>query len=235
MRFYGVPMVYDPTMLIVIPGLILALWAQFRVQSIFGRFSKVHAQRGMTAAQVAEDMLRQSGIMDVQVERVAGNLTDHYDPRTGVLSLSDTVHDSPSLAALGVAAHEVGHVLQHYDEYAPLRLRSAFVPVAQIGSYAAVPLFILGLLMSWEPVMWVGIMVFMAVVLFYLVTLPVEMNASGRAIAALETGEYLTREEIGPARKVLNAASWTYIAAALQAFLQLLRLLLIAGGGRRRN
>lgn len=224
---------FDPTMLIVLPGLLLALWAQFHVQSVFARYQKVSAQSGLTAAQVAADMLRQGNIVDVKIERIAGNLTDNYNPQTGVLSLSASVYDSSSLSALGVAAHEVGHVFQHYDEYAPLKIRSAFVPVAQIGSYAAVPLFILGLLMSWEPLMWIGIAVFMAVVLFYLVTLPVEFNASSRAIASLEAGGYLTRDETGPARKVLNAAGITYIAAALQAFLQLLRLLVLAGGRRR--
>lgn len=226
---------FDPTMLIVLPGLLLSLWAQYHVQSTFSRYSKVTAQRGLTAAEVAADMLRQSGIVDVQVERIPGNLTDNYNPQTGVLSLSASVYDSASLSALGVAAHEVGHVMQHYDEYAPLKIRSAFVPIAQLGSYAAVPLFILGMVLSVEPLMWVGIIVFMAVVLFYLVTLPVEMNASSRAVVALESGGYLTREEADPAAKVLRAAAWTYIAAALQAFLQLLRLLLLAGGGRNRR
>ena len=224
---------FDPTMLIVIPGLLLALWAQFRTQSVFSKYAKVKSQRGMSAAQVATDMLRENGITDVEVVKIGGSLTDNYNPQTNVLSLSSTVYDSTSLSALGVAAHEVGHVFQHYDQYAPLKIRSAFVPVAQLGSWAAVPLFILGLIMSWEPLMWVGIIVFMLVVLFYLVTLPVEYNASNRAIAALESGGYLTREETGPARKVLNAAGLTYVAAALQAFLQLLRLLVLAGGRRR--
>lgn len=224
---------FDPTMLIVIPGLLLALWAQYRTQSTFTKYSKVYAQSGMTAAQVATDMLRQGGVTDVAVEQISGNLTDNYNPQTNVLSLSSTVYGSTSLAALGVAAHEVGHVMQHYDGYAPLRIRSAFVPVAQLGSYAAVPLFILGLIMSWEPLMWAGIIVFMAVILFYLVTLPVEYNASSRAVVALESGGYLTREETGPAEKVLRAAGLTYIAAALQAFLQLVRLLVLAGGRRR--
>ncbi len=230
---YGYGLYFDPTMLIVLPGLLLALWAQFHVQSVFRRYSDVPSQRGWTAAQVAEDMMRQNGVMDVTVERIRGSLTDNYNPKTNVLSLSDGVYDSTSLAALGVAAHEVGHVFQHYEQYAPLKMRSAFVPVAQIGSYAAVPLFILGLIMSWEPLMWVGIAVFIAVVLFYLVTLPVEFNASSRAITSLEAGGYLTYEEARPARKVLNAAGLTYIAAALQAFLQLLRLLVLAGGRRR--
>lgn len=230
---YGYGFYFDPTMLIVLPGILLALFAQFHVQSVFARYAKVTSQKGWMAAQVAEDMLRQNGILDVTVTRVRGHLTDHYDPRTNVLALSADVYDSASLSALGVAAHEVGHVFQHYEEYAPLKLRSAFVPVAQIGSYAAVPLFILGLLFSWEPLMWIGIAVFMAVVLFYLITLPVEFNASSRAIHALEAGGYLSYEEARPARKVLNAAGITYIAAALQAMLQLVRLLILSGGRRR--
>lgn len=230
---YGYGYYFDPTMLIVIPGLLLALWAQYRVQSTFAKYQKIQARSGLTAAQVAQDILRQSGITDVTVQRIGGSLTDNYDPRKGVVSLSASVYDSTSLAALGVAAHEVGHVLQHYDQYVPMRLRSAFVPIAQIGSYAAFPLFLLGLIASWEPVMWAGIIVFMGVVLFYLVTLPVEYNASGRALAALESGGYLVPGEVDGARRVLNAAGWTYIAAALQAFLQLLRLLLLAGNRRR--
>lgn len=230
---YSRGLYYDPTMLIVLPGLILAIWAQMRVQIVFRRYAKVPSAKGWTAAQVVRDMLEQNGILDVSVSRVHGSLTDNYNPQTNVLCLSDDVFDSTSLAALGVAAHEVGHVLQHYDQYAPLKIRSGFVPVAQIGSYAAVPLFILGLLMSWEVLMWIGVFVFLAVVLFYVVTLPVEFNASNRAIAALEAGGYLTYEEARPARKVLNAAGMTYIAVALQAFLQLLRLLLLAGGRRR--
>ncbi len=230
---YGFGYYFDPTMLIVLPGLLLALWAQYRVQSVFRKYAEVPSQRGWTAAQVAEDMMKQNGIMDVVVERIAGNLTDNYNPKNNVLSLSAGVYDSTSLAALGVAAHEVGHVMQHYEQYAPLRIRSAFVPIAQLGSYAAVPLFILGLIMSWEPLMWIGIAVFIGVLLFYLVTLPVEFNASSRAIASLESGGYLSREESEPARKVLNAAGLTYIAAALQAFLQLVRLLALSGGRRR--
>lgn len=232
---YGSYYYFDPTMLIVLPGLILALWAQHHTQSVFSKYAKVPAQSGLTAAQVATDMLLQEGIQDVTVQRIAGNLTDNYNPQTNVLSLSASVYDSTSLSALGVAAHEVGHAIQHYDQYSPLRIRSMFVPVAQVGSYAAWPLFLLGMILSWEPLIWAGIIVFIAVLLFYLVTLPVEYNASSRAIAALESGGYLTREETEPARKVLNAAGLTYIAAALQAFLQLLRLLVMAGGRRRRD
>lgn len=226
---------YDSTMWIVLPGLLLALWAQFRVQSVFARYAKVPSSRGWTASQVAEDILRQHDITDVTIKRIPGSLTDNYDPRHNVLSLSEDVHDSDSIAALGVAAHEVGHILQHYDAYMPLRLRSAFVPVAQIGSYAAVPLFIIGIALSAQPLVWAGIAVFLVVVLFYLITLPVEFNASSRAVIALEAGGYLTYEEARPARKVLNAAGLTYIAAALQAFLQLVRLLMLSRGGRRRD
>ncbi|MCL1963792.1 MAG: zinc metallopeptidase [Firmicutes bacterium] len=225
----------DSTMLLVLPGLLFALWAQFHVQSVFRRYQNVQSSRGFTAAQVAVSMLKENGITDIAVERVPGTLSDHYDPRTHTLRLSEGVYGSSSLAALGVAAHEVGHVLQHHDEYIPLKLRSAFVPVAQVGSYAAVPLFFLGLFMSWESLLWIGIGVFTAVVLFYLITLPVEYNASSRAIASLEAGGYLTYEEARPARKVLNAAGLTYVAAALQAALQLLRLLALSGGHRRRD
>ena len=230
----GYGLYYDPTMLIILPGLLIALWAQHHVRSVFRRYSKVPAQKGWTAAQVAQHMLTENGIVDVTIQRVGGNLSDNYDPRNNVLSLSRDVHDSTSLAALGVAAHEVGHVFQHYEEYVPLKVRSAFVPLAQVGSYAAVPLFILGLVLSMESLIWIGIGVFVAVVLFYLVTLPVEFNASTRAIVALESGGYLTREEAQPARKVLNAAGLTYVAAALQAMLQLARLLVLSGNRRRK-
>ncbi|MDR0896639.1 MAG: zinc metallopeptidase [Oscillospiraceae bacterium] len=232
---YGFGYYLDPTMLIVLPGLLLAMWAQWRISATFRKYAQVNAQRGLPAAEVARELLAQSGITDVEVTRVRGHLTDHFDPRTNTLALSDGVYGSASLAALGIAAHEVGHVVQQQEGYAPLRLRAAFVPVASVASHAAVPLFFLGLIMSWQPLMWIGIGVFMAVVLFYLVTLPVEFNASSRAIAALESGGFLTYEEARPAKKVLSAAGLTYVAAALQAFLQLLRLLVIAGGRRRRD
>lgn len=224
----------DPTMLIVLPGLLLALWAQFRVSATFSKYSTVISQGGWTAAQVAGDMMRQNGVTNVPVERVRGELTDHFDPRTNTLRLSEAVYDSASLSALGVAAHEVGHVLQRKEGYAPLRIRERIVPVAQIGSTAAIPLFILGLILSWEPLMWIGIIAYLCAVAFYLVTLPVEYNASNRAIAALEAGGYLSYEEARPARKVLNAAAFTYVAAALQAMLMLVRLLVLSGS-RRRN
>ena len=224
---------FDPTMLLILPALLLAMWAQFRVQSTFRKYSDVPSAQGWTAAEMAADLLARNGLGDVRVERVRGSLTDHYDPRTNTLRLSDTVYDSTSLAALGVAAHECGHAMQEAEGYKPLRIREKIVPVAQIGSWAAMPLFVLGLVMSWEPLLTAGIIVFSLVVAFYLVTLPVEFDASGRALEQLEGGGYLSSAETDDAGRVLRAAALTYVAAALQAVLQLLRLLVLAGGNRR--
>ena len=224
---------YDPTMLLVLPALLLALWAQFRVQSTFRKYSRVQSQQGWTAAQMAADLLERSGLSDVRIERVRGSLTDHYDPRDNTLRLSETVYDSSSIAALGVAAHECGHAMQEAEGYRPLRIRSKVAPIAQLGSWAAVPLFMLGLFMSWQPLVTAGVVVFTLVVAFYLVTLPVEFDASGRALEQLEGGGYLTTAETDDAGRVLRAAALTDVAAALQAVLQLVRLLLIAGGNRR--
>lgn len=163
---------FDPTMLLILPALLLAMWAQFRVQSTFRKYSDVPSAQGWTAAEMAADLLARNGLGDVRVERVRGSLTDHYDPRTNTLRLSDTVYGSTSLAALGVAAHECGHAMQEAEGYKPLRIREKIVPVAQIGSWAAMPLFVLGLVMSWEPLLTAGIIVFSLVVAFYLVTLP---------------------------------------------------------------
>lgn len=224
---------FDPTMLLILPALLLAMWAQFRVQSTFRKYSDVPSAQGWTAAEMAADLLARNGLGDVRVERVRGSLTDHYDPRTNTLRLSDTVYGSTSLAALGVAAHECGHAMQEAEGYKPLRIREQIVPVAQIGSWAAMPLFVLGLVMSWEPLLTAGIIVFSLVVAFYLVTLPVEFDASGRALEQLEGGGYLSSAETDDAGRVLRAAALTYVAAALQAVLQLLRLLVLAGGNRR--
>ena len=212
---------YDPTMLLILPALLLAIWAQVRVNSTFHKYSQVPSLRGWTAAQLAEDLLAKNGINDVRVEHVRGSLTDHYA--------------STSIAALGIAAHECGHAIQDAEGYAPLRTRQNVAPIAQLGSFAAVPLFVLGLLMSWRPLLLAGIAVFTLVVAFYLITLPVEYNASNRALAALESGGYLDWQETDGARKVLRAAGLTYVAAALQAILQLLRLLLIFGGRQHRD
>ena len=224
------PFFYDWTYILLIPALILSMWAQFRVSSTFNRFSKVRASSGMTATQMAEQLLHAEGVYDVSVERTRGNLTDHYDPRNMVLRLSDSTANSTSVAALGVAAHEAGHVLQHRDGYAPLMLRTAAVPVVNIGSNLSWPLFLVGLIFSWEPLLYAGIALFALAVLFALITLPVEFNASKRALAALETNGYLQPgEEMRGAKKVLSAAAMTYVASAFMAIMQLLRLLAIAG------
>ena len=227
------PFFYDWTYLLLIPALLLSLWAQFRVSSTFNRFSKVRASSGMTATQMAEQLLHAEGVYDVSVERTRGNLTDHYDPKNMVLRLSDSTANSTSVAALGVAAHEAGHVLQHRDGYAPLMLRTAAVPVVNIGSNLSWPLFLVGLIFSWEPLVYAGIALFALAVLFALITLPVEFNASKRALAALETNGYLQPgEEMRGAKKVLSAAAMTYVASAFMAIMQLLRLLAIAGSRR---
>ena len=224
------PFFYDWTYILLIPALILSMWAQFRVSSTFSRFSKVRASSGMTATQMAEQLLHAEGVYDVSVERTRGNLTDHYDPKNMVLRLSDSTANSTSVAALGVAAHEAGHVLQHRDGYAPLMLRTAAVPVVNIGSNLSWPLFLAGLIFSWEPLLYAGIALFALAVLFALITLPVEFNASKRALAALETNGYLQPgEEMRGAKKVLSAAAMTYVASAFMAIMQLLRLLAIAG------
>mgnify|MGYP000383248320 FL=1 len=224
------PFFYDWTYILLIPALILSMWAQFRVSSTFSRFSKVRASSGMTATQMAEQLLHAEGVYDVSVERTRGNLTDHYDPKNMVLRLSDSTANSTSVAALGVAAHEAGHVLQHRDGYAPLMLRTAAVPVVNIGSNLSWPLFLVGLIFSWEPLLYAGIALFALEVLFALITLPVEFNASKRALAALEANGYLQPgEEMRGARKVLSAAAMTYVASAFMAIMQLLRLLAIAG------
>lgn len=225
---------YDWTMMILIPGILLSLWAQSRVKSAFSKYSRVAARCGMTGAQVAEHMLHSEGIYDVRIELTSGHLSDHYDPSSRTLRLSPGVANSTSLAALGVAAHETGHALQHRDSYAPLVLRTAVVPTVNIGSNLSWPLVLVGMIFSWSPLINIGILLFSLTVLFTLITLPVEFNASSRAVAALGNGGYLTADEVPGTKSVLNAAAMTYVAAALNAILQLLRLLVLTGG-RRRN
>lgn len=219
---------WDWTMIIVIPGLLLGLWAQMRVSSAFKKYSAVHAHNGMSAEEVARSMLNRSGCGEVSVRTVSGNLTDHYDPRNNTLRLSDGVYGSTSVAAIGVAAHECGHAMQQHEGYAPLKLRSALVPVVNLGSNLYFPIFLLGLVFSWEPLLYVGIACFALTLVFALVTLPVEFNASGRALSVLEEQGYLSRDEMDGARAVLNAAAMTYVAAAISSLLQLVRLLIIA-------
>ena len=223
---------YDPTYFLLIPGILLALFAQFKVSSAFNHWKQVASRSGMTGAQMARQILDSNGCRDVKIEYVNGSLTDHYDPISGVLRLSSEVYGSRSIAALGVAAHEAGHAIQDAQDYAPMRIRANLVPVANIGSQAAVPLFMLGLIMSWEPLLKIGIFAFAFSVLFYLVTLPVEFNASSRAVAVLSSG-YLAEDEVRGVKAVLSAAALTYVASALQAILQLLRLVLLAN--RRRD
>ena len=219
---------WDWTMILVIPGLLLGLWAQMRVSSAFKKYSAVHARNGMSAEEVARSMLNRADCGDVSVRSVSGNLTDHYDPRNNTLRLSDGVYGSTSVAAIGVAAHECGHAMQQHEGYAPLKLRSALVPVVNLGSNLYFPIFLLGLLFSWEPLIYVGIACFALTLVFSLVTLPVEFNASGRALRVLDQQGYLSSEEMDGARAVLNAAAMTYVAAAISSLLQLVRLLIIA-------
>ena len=223
---------YDPTYFLLIPGILLALFAQFKVTSAFNHWKQVASRSGMTGAQMARQILDGNGCRDVRIEAVRGSLTDHYDPENGVLRLSSEVYGSRSIAALGVAAHEAGHAIQDAQDYAPMRIRANLVPAANIGSRAAIPLFMLGIFMSWEPLLKIGIFAFAFSVLFYLVTLPVEFNASRRAVAVLSSG-YLAEDEIKGVKAVLSAAALTYVASALQAVLQLLRLVLLAN--RRRD
>lgn len=223
---------YDPTMVILIPALLLAFYAQSRVRSTFARYSRVTLARPITGSQAARQILDDAGLSDVSIERIGGQLGDHYDPRKRVLRLSGEVYDHPSVAAVGVAAHEAGHAIQHQHGYVPLAFRNAIVPVAQFGSNAAFILFLAGFFFQVTGLMDLGILLFGAAVLFQVVTLPVEYNASGRALAILAgNGIVNTREREG-VREVLNAAALTYLAAALMAVLQLARLLILRGNRR---
>lgn len=223
---------FDWTYLLVIPGLLLGMWAQAQVSSAFNRYSRVSTRLGRPASEVAADLLHRNGNDAVSVQRTSGQLTDHYDPATETLRLSDGVYGSNSVAALGVAAHEAGHAMQKMENYAPLKLRTAAVPVVNIGSSAAIPLFMLGLIFSWKPLVTIGIVAFSLSVLFALVTLPVEFDASRRAVRMLQDGGYVTSEELTGVQRVLRAAALTYVASAVTSLLSLLRLLIIA---RNRN
>lgn len=223
---------WDWTMILVIPGLLLGIWAQYRVSATFRKYSAVSARGGQTAQSVARMLLNHGGCGEVSIREIGGNLTDHYDPRNNTLSLSNSVYGSSSVAAIGVAAHECGHAMQQQEGYGPLKLRSLLVPVVNLGSQLYFPIFLLGLLFSWEPLVTVGIACFALTLLFALVTLPVEFNASSRAIRALDEGGYLTGEELDGAKAVLNAAAMTYVASAISSLLQLVRLLVISRNRR---
>lgn len=225
---------FDPTMILLVPALLLSFWAQMRVKSTFDRFSRVRPRGGVTGAQVARMLLDRFGLSSVPVNRVPGNLTDHYDPRDRTLSLSDSVYSSSSIAAVGVAAHEVGHAIQHSEGYAPLMFRNRMAPAVGLVSNMAIPLFFLGFLMRGQFLMNLGIVLFLGAIVFHLVTLPVEYNASSRAITILNGTGALAQDELNGARSVLNAAAWTYVAAALMSVLQLVRLLVLMSSSRDR-
>ncbi|MDI6604650.1 MAG: zinc metallopeptidase [Thermoanaerobacteraceae bacterium] len=220
-------MFLDTTILLLIPAMIFAMYAQAKVQSTYGKYSHVKNSYGYKAYEVARKLLDGAGLYNVRIERIPGNLTDHYDPRSRVLRLSETVYDSESIAAIGVAAHETGHAIQHAEGYIPLSVRNSLVPVANLGSTLAWPLVVIGFIIGLTNLINIGIILFSAAVIFQVITLPVEFNASNRAIHLLQTNGLFTREEIVPAQQVLRAAALTYVAAALVSIMQLIRLLIL--------
>lgn len=229
------PMYYDPTYILIIIGMLLSMIASSRVKTTYAKYNRVRNHAGVTGQMAAQQILRQAGIYDVQVQRVSGELTDHYDPRNKVLRLSDATYGSTSVAALGVAAHECGHAIQHATNYLPLSIRGALVPVANFGAQISWPLILIGLFMRGDMSAFLinaGIILFIFAVAFQIVTLPVEFNASSRALRILQGSGLLYEEEVGQARKVLGAAALTYVAGAASAILQLLRLLILTRGRR---
>ena len=233
---YGYGFFWDPTYFLVLIGVIICSIASAKVRSTYNRYNRVRSSSGMTGAQAAERILRAAGITDVSIRHVSGSLSDHYDPRTKTVNLSDTVYGSQSVAAIGVAAQECGHVMEHAHGYFPLTFRSALVPVANIGSTLAWPMILIGLFFSGKSsslFIQFGILLFSLAVLFQLVTLPVEFNASRRALASVEQLGLLSSDEIPKTRRVLSAAALTYVASAAAAILQLLRLILLFGGRDR--
>ena len=234
--YYGYGFGYgllDPTMILVYIGVILTMWASSRVNTTFRRYAKVRSMTGITGAEAAKKLLHSQGIYDVTVQSVRGQLTDHYDPRTKTVNLSEDVYGETSVAALGVAAHECGHAIQDNVGYFPLRLRAAFVPVANLGSKLSMPLILVGILIGLTPFVEIGIWMFVLAVLFQVITLPVEFNASSRAVKLLDDVGILQGQEVDETRKVLGAAALTYVAAVAASVLQLLRLIMIFG--RRRG
>lgn len=227
---------WDPTYILVVIGAVICMIASARVKGTFNKYSQLRSMSGMNGAQVAQRVLQAAGIYDVQVRHVSGSLTDHYDPRTKTVNLSDPVYNATSVAALGVAAHECGHAIQHAKSYAPLSIRSALVPIANFGSMLAWPVILIGLLFNTRSsglIIDIGILLFSAAVLFQLVTLPVEFDASRRALVMLRTRGILADDELRYTRRVLKSAALTYVASAAAAILQLLRIILITNGRRR--
>ena len=223
---------FDPTMLIVLPALIFSLWAQINVKNTYSKYSKQITSRHVTGYHAARRILDANGLQDVRIERTPGELTDHYDPRENVIRLSNAVYDSPSAAAVGVAAHEAGHAVQYATKYAPIKLRTAIIPITRFGSAAALPLFIIGMFAALPALMYVGIAFYSVALLFQLITLPVEFNASKRAMTALRESAFLSDSDLRASRRVLTAAALTYVAALASSLLTLLRLLVLAN--RRR-
>ena len=227
---------WDPTYILVVIGAVICMIASARVKGTFNKYSQLSSMSGLNGAQVAQRVLQAAGIYDVQVRHVSGSLTDHYDPRTKTVNLSDPVYNATSVAALGVAAHECGHAIQHAKSYAPLSIRSALVPIANFGSMLAWPVILIGLLFNTRSsglIIDIGILLFSAAVLFQLVTLPVEFDASRRALVMLRTQGILADDELRYTRRVLKSAALTYVASAAAAILQLLRIILITNGRRR--
>jgi uncharacterized protein len=225
MMFYP----FDPTFVLLIPAIILAIYAQFKVQSTYSQMSQVHSKKGLTGAAAGRKLLDAAGLNNVGIEQIGGNLTDNYDPRDKTLHLSEGVYNNDSIAAVGIVAHEVGHAVQDSKAYAPLKIRSGLVPAANIGSQLAIPLFFMGMIFSYPRLMDIGIIAFSLAVVFTIITLPVEFNASKRAIAMLSDGGFLAKDEVPLAKKVLDAAALTYVAATAMAVLNLVRLLAIRG------
>ncbi len=223
--------------ILVIPAMILAGWAQFKVKSTYNKYSAVLNSRGITGAYAAQAVLSYYGISDVRIERVGGKLTDHYDPKTKVIRLSEGVYDSTSVAAIGVACHEAGHAAQHAEGYAPIRIRNSIIPVCNIGSKLGIPIALIGLFLAADPVIYIGLALYAGIFIFHLVTLPVEFNASRRAISVIDSTDLLYDDEIGGAKKVLSAAAMTYVASMLVALASFLRIALriLAMNNRRNN
>ena len=234
---YGFDWTY---LVIVLPCMILSMWASSSVNSTFNKYSKINSMRHLTGAEAAQRVLSANGVRGVRIERVSGNLTDHFDPKTNVIRLSDSVHSSTSVAAIGVACHEAGHAVQYAQDYGPIKLRAAIIPATNIGSKLAMPLILAGILFSFlgnlsYGLVYLGIACFGLSLVFQIVTLPVEFNASRRAIETIESSGILTEEEQRGAKKTLKAAAMTYVAATAVALAQVVRLLILFGGRRRRD
>lgn len=223
---------YDPTIIILIPVLIIAMYAQYKVKSTFNKYSKISTNMNMSAADIVRNLLKENGINDVNVQQIKGKLTDHYDPSKKVLNLSENIYNSNSVAAIGVAAHEAGHAIQDYKGYKPLKLRASLVPAASIGSSWGLPMAIIGFFLQTQFLIVLGFIMFFGAFIFHLVTLPVEFNASTRALTMLKNNEILNTNELKGAKKVLRAAAFTYVSATLVALANLVRIVLLFGMGR---